>query len=163
MLFYYLDTSLKLWNLTIAKNLIPQTKDVIIFLLKHNQERTSNITYTGWKENPANIRLDEEVFLLLLRKTSSRRLQDVFMKTNLSLLKTNIFVLSIRLQDVFKMFSRRLQDIFKTFSRRFQDVLQNRLQDVFKTSSRRLQNVFKTSRKYVLKTSSRGFEDVSSS
>ena len=152
MLFYYLDTSLKLWNLTIAKNLIPETKDVIIFLLKHNQERASNITYTGWKENPANIRLDEEVFLLPLRRTSSRRLQDVFMKTNLSLLKTNIFVLSIRLQDVFKMFSRRLQD-----------VLQKRLQDIFKTSSRRLQNVFKTSRKYVLKTSSRGFEDVSSS
>ena len=44
------------------------------------------------------------------------RLQDV-------LFKTNIFVLAIRLQDV-----------FKTFSRRLQDVLQKRLQDIFKTS-----------------------------
>ena len=168
MLFYYLDTSFKLWNLTIAKNLIPQTKDVIIFLLKHNQERTSNITYTGWKENPANIRLDEEVFILRLRKTSSRRLQDVFMKTNLSLLKTNIFVLSIRLQDVFKMFSRRLQDIFKTSSRRlaitssrrFQDVFKTSCKIVFKTSSRHLQDVFKTSSRRLANTSWRHLQEV---
>ena len=92
----------------------------------------------------------------------------VLMKRNISLLiirlqvKTNIFVLSIHLQDVFKTFSRRLaktssrrlQDIFKTSSRRFQDL--------FKTSSRRLQNVFKICRKYALKTFSRSFEDVSS-
>ena len=71
-----------------------------------------------------------------------RRLQDV-------LIKTNIFVLVIRLQDVFKTFSRRLQDVFKTSSRRlakmssrrFQDVLQKRLQDVFKTFWKRLQDV----------------------
>ena len=49
------------------------------------------------------------------------------------LVKTNIFVLSIRLQDVFKAFPRHLQDVIKR------------------------------SRKYVLKTSSRRFEDVSSS
>ena len=42
---------------------------------------------------PPNIRLDEDVFRLRLQKTSSRRLQDV-------LVKTNIFVLAIRLQDV---------------------------------------------------------------
>ena len=72
----------------------------------------------------------EDVFRLRLQKTSSRRLQDV-------LVKTNIFVLSIRLQDVFKTFSRRLQDIFKTSSRR--------LQDIFKTSSRLSENFFKTS------------------
>ena len=76
----------------------------------------------------------EDVFGLRLQKTSSRRLQDV-------LIKTNIFVLAIRLQDV-----------FKTFSRRLQDVLQKRLQDIFKTSSRRLQDV--------LKTSSRHLQDV---
>ena len=65
---------------------------------------------------PANIRLDEDVLIktnmlasaLRPQKTSSRRLQDV-------LVKTIIFVLPIRLQDVFKTFSRRLQDIFKTF------------------------------------------------
>ena len=146
MLFYYLDTSFKLWNLTIAKNLIPQTKDVIIFLLKQNQERTSNITFTGWKENPANIRLDEDVFRLRLRKTSLRRLQDVLMKTN-------IFLLIIRLQNTS---SRRLQDVLVKTNI---FVLSIRLQDVFKTTSRRLQDVFKTSRRYVLKTSSRRFED----
>ena len=80
------------------------------------------------------------------------RLQDV-------LFKTNIFVLAIRLQDVFKTFSRRLQDVFKTFSRRLQDVLQKRLQDIFKTSSKRLQDVLKN----VFKTSSRRVQDVSSS
>ena len=58
-----------------------------------------------------------------------RRLQDVF-------IKINIFVLVIRLQDVFKTFSRHPQDIFKTSSRCFENV--------FKTSSRHLQDVFKT-------------------
>ena len=76
---------------------------------------------------PANIRLDEDVVV-----------------------KTNIFVLAIRLQDVLP---RRLQDvlqkghqdIFKTSPRRFEDVFktssrrpEKRLQDVFKTSSRRI-------------------------
>ena len=73
------------------------------------------------------------------------RLQDV-------LFKTNIFVLAIRLQDV-----------FKTFSRRLQDVLQKRLQDIFKTSSRRFEDVFKTSSRRLAKISSRRFQDVSSS
>ena len=50
----------------------------------------------------------EDVFRLRLQKTSSRRLQDV-------LVKTNIFVLAIRLQDVLQ---KGLQDIFKTSSRR---------------------------------------------
>ena len=67
-------------------------------------------------------------------KTSSRRLQDV-------LVKTNIFVLAIRLQDVSKTSC--------------QDVLQKRLQDIFKTSSRRLQDIFKTSWKDIFKTFSR--------
>ena len=62
---------------------------------------------------PANIRLDEDVFI-----------------------KTNIFAVVIRLQDVFKKSSRRIQDVLKTSSRSLQDVL--------KTSSRRLQDIFKT-------------------
>ena len=70
-------------------------------------------------------RLDEDEYILI-NHTSSRRLQDV-------LVKTNIFILSIRLQDVFKTFSRRLQDIFKTSSKRLQDVSQIRLEDIFKT------------------------------
>ena len=92
----------------------------------------------------------EDVFRLRLQKTSwsrrtywpyskvfRRRLQDV-------LIKTNIFVLVIHLQDVFKAFWRHLQDVYEMFWKR--------LQDVFKTSSRRL-----------AKMSSRRFQDVSSS
>ena len=71
---------------------------------------------------------------LRLQKTSSRRLQDV-------LVKTNIFVLAIRLLDVFKTFSRRLQDVFKTSC---QVVFKTSCKNVFKASSRRLQDVFKT-------------------
>ena len=107
---------------------------------------------------PVNIRLVEDVlktsFVFVFRRRLNqdeyvrlkpyifrRRLQDV-------LVKTNIFVLAIRLQDVFKT---SCQDIFKTFSRRLQGSCKNvfktssrRLQDVFKTSSRHLQDVFKT-------------------
>ena len=87
-----------------------------------------------------------------LQNTSSRRLQDV-------LVKTNIFVLTIHSQDVFKTFSRRFQDVFKmscknvfkTSSRRLQDVLQRYLQEVFKTYHQvklfmltRLRGVFST-------------------
>ena len=72
------------------------------------------------------------VFRLRLRETSSRRLQDVLIKTNIFTLP-NIFVLAIRL------------GVFRTFLRRLQDVLQKRLQDIFKTSSKRLQDIFKTS------------------
>ena len=86
---------------------------------------------------PANICLDEDVlktsFVFVFRK----RLQDV-------VVKTNIFVLAIRLQDD-----------FQTFSRRLQDVLQKRLQDIFKTSSRRFEDIFKTSWKDIFKTFSR--------
>ena len=117
--------------------------------------------YWDWKilsNIPANIRLDEDVFRLCLQRTSSRRLQDVMIKTNIVallirlqntssrllqnvLIKTNIFVLAIRLQAVFKTSSRRLakrtsrhlQDVFETFWRH--------LQDVFKMSSRHLQDV----------------------
>ena len=119
---------------------------------------------------PANIRLDEDIFRLRLQKTSSRRLQEVLMKTN-------IFLLIIRLQ---KTSSRRLgQDqyicLVHASLRRFQNVLNASCKNVFKTFSRRLQNVFKTSSRRFAKTSSRclantswrhlqeGFEEVSSS
>ena len=81
-----------------------------------------------------------------------RRLQDVS-------IKTNIIVLVIRLQDVFKTFSRHLA---KTSSKRLQDVLRNvfetssrRFQDVFKTYSRRFEDVFNASCKDPFKTFSR--------
>ena len=69
------------------------------------------------------------------------------------LIKTNIFVLAICLQDVLP---RLLQDVFKTSSRRLakrssrhlQDVLKN----VFKTSSRRLQDVLQRYLQDVFKT-----------
>ena len=107
---------------------------------------------------PANICLDEDVLKTSFVFIFRRRLdQDEYVRLSLAssedvLVKTNIFVLAIRLQDVFKTFSKRLQDvfktscqdIFKTFSRRLQDVLQKRLQDIFKTSSRSFQDVFKT-------------------
>ena len=128
---------------------------------------------------PANIPLDEDVLktswryldqgeYVRLSLTSSRCLQDV-------LVKINIFVLAIRLQDVFKTSSIRLA---KMLWRRFQDVLQKRLQDIFKTSSRRFEGVFKTSSRHlqdvfktsskrlekrlqgIIKTSSRRFENV---
>ena len=91
-------------------------------------------------------------------KASSRRLdQDEYARLNLTssedvLVKTNIFVLAIRLQDVFKTSSGRFQDVFKTFSRRLQEVLQKRLQDVLQ---KRLQDIFKTSCKDIFKTFSR--------
>ena len=93
---------------------------------------------------PANIRLDKDVlktsFVFVFRK----RLQDV-------LIKTNIFVLIIRLQ---KTPSRHLQDVLVKTNI---FVLAIRLQDVFKTSCK---NVFKTSCKNVFNTSSRRLQDV---
>ena len=104
---------------------------------------------------PANIRLNEDVFRLRLQNDDvfkmswsrricspkpyvfRRRLQDV-------LVKTNIFALAIRLQDVFKMFWRRLQNFFKTSSRRLQDVLKTSLIHLQDVLQRYLQDVFKT-------------------
>ena len=103
-----------------------------------------------------NIHFDEDVLETSWRRISSSSSEDV-------LIKTNIFVLAIRLQDVFKTSSRRLaktssrhlQDVFKTFSRRLQDIFKTSCQDVFKTSSRRLQkrlqDIFKTSCKDAFK------------
>ena len=140
----------------------------------------------------------EDVFRLRLQKTSSRRLhQDEYIcltrtSSEMSsrclqevLIRTNILVLVIHLQDVFKTFSRRsqddlktsCQDVFKRFWRRLQDIFKTsskplqevfktfwrRLQDVFKTSSRHLQDFFKTSSRRLAKTSSRRFQGVSPS
>ena len=94
-----------------------------------------------------------------------RRLQDVF-------IKTNIFTLNIRLQ---KTFSRCLQEscsrpvysswpyVFKTSSMHLKDVFWRRLPDVFKTFLTFLQDVFKTYSRRLEKMFSRRFQDVSSS
>ena len=110
----------------------------------------------------------EDIFRLRLQKTSSRRLQDVF-------IKTNIFALFIRLQktswrrleDVLVkanilVLVIRLQDVFKTSSRHLAKTSWKRLENVFKSSSRHLQDVFKTSLG-IFKASSRRFQNVSSS
>ena len=92
--------------------------------------------------------LPKQTFVLM--KTSfvfafRRCLQDV-------LIKTNIFVMVIRLQDVFKTFPRRLQDVFKTSCQNVIKTSSRCLQDVFKTISRRFQDVFKTSSRRLAKT-----------
>ena len=88
----------------------------------------------------------EDVF-----KTSSKRLQDV-------LIKTNIFILLIRLQ---KTSSRRFQDVLP---RRLQNVLKTSCKNVFQTSSKHLaktfQDLFKISSRSLAKTSSRHLQDV---
>ena len=60
--------------------------------------------FTEYSNIPANIRLDQDEYVRLSLTSS----EDV-------LVKTSIFVLAIRLQDVFKT---SCQDVFKTFSRR---------------------------------------------
>ena len=93
------------------------------------------------------MRLDEDILKTFSVYVFRRRIQDI-------LIKTNIFVLAIRPQDVFKTSSRRFEGVFKTFSKHYQEVIKTssrRLQDVFKTLSRRRQNVFKTSYKNVFK------------
>ena len=94
---------------------------------------------------PANIRLDEDVLKtsFVFRRSLD---QDKYIHPSLAssedvLVKTNIFILAIRLQDVF---NTSCQDVFKTFSRRLKDFLQKCLQDIFKASSRRFADVFKT-------------------
>ena len=55
---------------------------------------------------PGNIRLDEDVLKTRFAFVFTRRLQDV-------LVKTNIFVLVIRVRYIFKKFSGHLQGVFK--------------------------------------------------
>ena len=81
----------------------------------------------------ANIRLDEDVLKTSFVFVFRRRLQDVF-------IKTNIFALIIRLQKT--SWSRPIysswQYVFKTSSRRFEDAFKASYKKVFQTSSRRL-------------------------
>ena len=106
---------------------------------------------TSWRRLEGDVRLRRQ-------KTSSRRFnqdeyirlshassEDILRRLKYVLVKTNIFVLIIRLQDVFKKFSRRFA---KRSSRRPQDVLQKRLQDIFKTSCK---DVFKTFSRCIIK------------
>ena len=107
----------------------------------------------------------EGLFCLCLQKMSSRRLQD-------ALIKIDMFVLAIRLQDVFKTSSRHFQDafktscksVFKTSSRRLAKTSSRRLplRDIFETSLRRFEDVLKTSSRHLAKMSSGHFQDVSS-
>ena len=113
---------------------------------------------------PANIRPDKDFlkksFVFVFRK----RLQDVLIKTNVFVLiirlqktpsrhfqdvlvRANIFVLAIRLQDVFKtscknVFKKLCKNVFNTSSRRLQGVLKTSCKDVFKTLSRRIINLY---------------------
>ena len=125
---------------------------------------------------PANMKTSwrhrEDVFHLPLQKTSSGRLQDVLIKTDMLALTLRLQRASsrrlgqdqfIRLQNVFKT---SCQDVFKTFWRRLQDNFKTssrRLKNVFKTSDKRLQDVLQKSLQDVFKASSRRFQDVSSS
>ena len=95
--------------------------------------RTCMMLSSCWIYNQPPI-LSQQTIVLM--KTSSRRLQDV-------LIKTNMFVLALRLQKTSSRrlgqdqyihlghtSSRRLQDVFKKSSRRLQDILPRCLQDV---------------------------------
>ena len=75
----------------------------------------------------------EDVSRLRFQKTSSRR----------------IYFLVVRLQDIFKKFSRHLQD-----------VLQKRLEGIFKTPWRRFEDVFKTSSRLIAKMSAWDLQDI---
>ena len=81
---------------------------------------------------PANIRLDEDVLKTSWRRLSSSSSKDAFMTSSRRLDEDKYILINLRVQ---KMSSRRLQDaLLKTNIL----VLSIRLQDVFKTSSKRL-------------------------
>ena len=115
-------------------------------------QQTFVLMKTSWRRlsSPSS----EDVFRRRLQKTSSRRLQDQYIR------------LAICLQEVFKTFSRRPQDVLKTSSRHLQNVFKTssrRLQGVFNTFRRRLQDVFKISSRLPAKIFSRRFQGVPSS
>ena len=90
--------------------------------------------YSSWWRRLQDISIKVIIFVLVIR----------FQKTSQDfLVKTNMFVLVIPLQDVFKT---SYQDVCKTSckisSSQLQDVLPRHLQDVFKTSSRGLAKTF---------------------
>ena len=119
---------------------ILQILDNLLNLCEGSESRSQGI-------NPANIRLDkdswrrlEDAFCLCIQKTSSRSLQDEYNRLQDVLMKTNIFILAIRLQDVFKRFQDIFEDIFKISSqmssRFLPGIFKTYLQGIFKTSSR---------------------------
>ena len=122
-----------------------------IVLGHRDRKHTVSIMETMWLSIFED--LTQQTFVLM--KTSSRRLQDVLIKTNIFaflirlrrrlqhvLVKTNIFVLDVCLQDVVQ---KRLRDIFKTSCK-----------DVFQTFSRRIIKL-KCSCKQVFETYSTHF------
>ena len=131
------------------------------------------IVIISYLNSPPNIRYDEDVLKMSFVFVFNRRLgQEHICPSHTSsedvLVRTNIFVLAICLQDFFKTFSRSFQDVFKTScknvfktsSRHLQDFLKTssrHLQDVLRTSSRHLQDIFKTSSRRLGKISSRCF------
>ena len=111
--------------------------------------------YSSWWR-----RLDQEEYIRLSHTSS----EDV-------LVKTNVFVLAIHLQDVFKTSSRRLAktcsrhlpDVFKTSSRRLQEVLKmssRRFKNLQEVLLWRLQDVLQKCLQGIFKTSWRGIQDL---
>ena len=126
--------------------------------LKPKTQQTFVLMKTYWRH-------PKEVFCLRLQKASSRCLdqdenihlthtcsEELFKTSSRRLNEDQIIVLVIRLQDVFKRFSRRL----KTSSRFLAKASSNRLQDAFETSSRRLQGVLQRFLEDVFKTYHQG-------
>ena len=105
-----------------------------------DQDEYIRLTHTSSEDvfKTSSRRCDQDEYIRLTQTSS----EDVF-------IKTNIIVLVIRLQDVFKKYCKSvfktpsscLQDVFKTSSRR---VPKTSCKNVFKTSSRHLQDLFKT-------------------
>ena len=152
--FYIYTSNLKIFYCTLSiYTVIPLIWNVRLVLntdLKFNSasQQTFVLVKTSWRHLSSSS--SKDVF-----KTSwsrricspqpyvfRRRLQDV-------LVKTNIFILAIHLQD-FKTFSRRLQDVFKTSCKKVFKTSSRRLQDVLKTSSKRLQDIFETSSRRII-------------
>ena len=112
-------------------------------------------------EDVFGLRLHEDVFKtswkrlhqdqhIRLGHTSSRRLENVF-------IKINIFVLVIRPQDIFNTSSRCFENVFKTSSRQLQDVFRTYYQvKLFLVTQfsilRLLREVFKTFLRRTAKT-----------
>ena len=130
--------------------------------LKPKTQQTFVLMKTYWRH-------PKEAFCLRLQKASSRCLdqdenihlthtcsEELFKTSSRRLNEDQIIVLVIRLQDVFKRFSRRL----KTSSRFLAKASSNRLQDVFKTSCRKVFKTSSTRLQDVLKTPSRRFKDI---
>ena len=130
------------------------------------------IVIISYLNSPPNIRYDEDVLKMSFVFVFNRRLdQEHICPSHTSsedvLVRTNIFVLAIRLQDFFKTFSRSFQDVFKTScktsSRHLQDIFKTfwrRLQDIFKTFWRRLQDIFKTYSRHLQDALARYLPDV---